>query len=386
MAALAWWHPALGVRVLCGTGGFVLIKFRCGHCSCKLGVPDEYAGRRVRCTECNEACQVPESGVLEDSAVALELDPEPVGDLGGDLRLQDEEVAPAMHSNIDMGLSPSGEDELRAELIARARRPRGRAMKAAGQSADEADEGLGAGNLAVAMGCSAAAALGTTALWVIVFGNLQVGYLVALEFFVPLAAAIGLGTVLRRNGVLIGLLAVAIGMLSVFGGKYVLAKRYFAPRIMLELGWGTNDRLMGIFAVAGLADNDTIVNMVVAATLGYQGVVDPNCADVIGMAYAAGIKYEIPVPEFDADVNKELEKIEANVAQLSEKRRFKIVRGSWYGVYRNYLRMFLETEEGRGFLFKDALKMAFNAYDVILLPFAGILAFRMCWKEGVDFG
>ena len=370
-----------------------MIKFRCGHCGRKLGVPDEYAGRRVRCTKCNEACQVPESGVLEDSAVALELDPEPAGDSGGHLRLQDEEAAPGVWSNIGTGLSADPEEALREETIARARRPQGTAKRAAERRAyedDEADEGLRPGNLAVAMGCSAAAALVATALWVVVFGNMQVGYLVALEFFVPLAAAAGLGGVLRRSGTLIGLLAILIGMLSVFGGKYVLAKRYFAPQIMHELDKRSNDKLMGMMGMMGmfagaLNDNDTIVNMVTAARLGSQGVVDPNCADVIGMAYAVSIKYGIGVPEFDADVNKELEKIEANVAQLSEKRRFKVVSGAWYGVYRKYLKMFLETEEGRGFLFKDALKMAFSAYDVIVLPFAGILAFRMCWKEGVDF-
>ncbi len=275
-----------------------MIKFRCGRCGRKLGVPDGYAGRRVRCTECNEACHVPESGGLEDSAVALELDPEPVGDSAGDLRLRDEETAPEVWSNIDMGLPADSEDELRAELIARARRPRGRTMKAAGQSADEADEGLRPGNFAVAIGCSVAAALGATALWVVVFGNLPIGYLVALEFFVPLAAAAGLGVVLRRSGVLIGLLAVAIGMLSVFGGKYVLAKRYFAPQIMHELDRRANDKWMGMFAIARPDSHDMIVNMAVASSLGYQGVVDPNCANVIGMAYAASMKYKIGVPEF----------------------------------------------------------------------------------------
>jgi len=364
-----------------------LIKFRCGHCGRKLGVPDEYAGRRVRCTQCNEACRVPESGVLEDSAVALELDPEPVGDSEGDLRLQDEAAAPEVWSNIGMGLSADPEEALREETIARARRGRGMAKGVTARRAyndDEADEGLGAGNFAVAVGCSVAAALGATALWVVVFGNLPIGYLVALEFFVPLAAAIGLGVVLRRNGVLIGLLAVAIGMLSVLGGKYVLAKRYFAPQIMHELDRRANDRLMGMLAGA-MNDNEMIVKMVVGARLGNQGVVDPNLVDVIGMAYAASIKYDRPVPEFDADVNEELEKIEANVAELSEERRFKVVIDGWYGVYRKYLKMFLETEEGRGFLFKDALKMAFSAYDVIVLPFAGIVAFRMCWKKEVGF-
>ncbi len=36
-----------------------MIKFHCPHCNRKLGVPDEAAGRRIRCVDCKEVCAVP---------------------------------------------------------------------------------------------------------------------------------------------------------------------------------------------------------------------------------------------------------------------------------------------------------------------------------------
>lgn len=356
-----------------------MIKFRCLHCGCKLGVPDEFSGRRVRCTKCNEVCEVPALDSPEDSGVAMELDPEPVDEWGGDLKLTAEDAEEF-----------SAEDLLRQKMIAQAGRQRMESVTAGPggerrrRSNDDDYEEIGEGNFWLAVLCSVGAALIVTAIWVVVFGNMQARLLVGLEILVPLAAAAGLGVVLRRSGVLIGVLAVLIGMLSILGGKYVLAKRYFEPRIMLELSWSINDNLMGYFGGA-MEDKDMILNMVVGATLGSQGVVDPNLVDVIGMAYAVNIKYDIDVPEFEEDVAAELEKIEANVADMPDKKRYIAVKNNWYGMYRYYLRMFLESDEGRGYLFSDALKMAFSAYDVLLLPLGCFLAFRMCWKKGVGF-
>jgi len=36
-----------------------MLKFRCSQCGRKLGVPDEYAGRHVKCVGCGEAVSVP---------------------------------------------------------------------------------------------------------------------------------------------------------------------------------------------------------------------------------------------------------------------------------------------------------------------------------------
>jgi len=38
-----------------------MIKFQCGKCGWQLDVPAEYAGKRVRCKNCNEISVVPTS-------------------------------------------------------------------------------------------------------------------------------------------------------------------------------------------------------------------------------------------------------------------------------------------------------------------------------------
>lgn len=46
-----------------------MIKYRCPHCNQKLGVPDEYAGRRVRCSKCTESSVVPRKVIPVAKAV-----------------------------------------------------------------------------------------------------------------------------------------------------------------------------------------------------------------------------------------------------------------------------------------------------------------------------
>ena len=39
-----------------------MIKFHCDACNQKLGVPAEYAGKKVKCTKCGKAHIVPAGG------------------------------------------------------------------------------------------------------------------------------------------------------------------------------------------------------------------------------------------------------------------------------------------------------------------------------------
>jgi len=51
-----------------------MIKFRCPVCSKKIGVPDEYAEKRVKCPTCNSAAQVPSpDSVSTPAGVGLHL-------------------------------------------------------------------------------------------------------------------------------------------------------------------------------------------------------------------------------------------------------------------------------------------------------------------------
>jgi len=42
-----------------------MIKFYCDQCQQKLGVPDEYVGKKVRCTGCGSPVYVPEPEMHE---------------------------------------------------------------------------------------------------------------------------------------------------------------------------------------------------------------------------------------------------------------------------------------------------------------------------------
>jgi len=53
------------------------MKFRCTNCNQKIGVPDEAAGKRCKCTKCNEVQNIPT--------------PEPVLDIFDDVALMSEE-------------------------------------------------------------------------------------------------------------------------------------------------------------------------------------------------------------------------------------------------------------------------------------------------------
>ena len=55
-----------------------MIKFRCELCEKKIGVPDEYAGKHVKCPGCGEVVTVPEPEV--DEPVQEDIEPEAEGD------------------------------------------------------------------------------------------------------------------------------------------------------------------------------------------------------------------------------------------------------------------------------------------------------------------
>jgi DNA-directed RNA polymerase subunit RPC12/RpoP len=49
-----------------------MIKFRCSHCKKKFGVPDDYAGRRIRCNTCDHHTIVPKSALDADRVAATD--------------------------------------------------------------------------------------------------------------------------------------------------------------------------------------------------------------------------------------------------------------------------------------------------------------------------
>lgn len=48
-----------------------MIRFHCNNCQKKIGVPTQYAGRRVRCPSCQQAVRVPGTEEQEKSDVSV---------------------------------------------------------------------------------------------------------------------------------------------------------------------------------------------------------------------------------------------------------------------------------------------------------------------------
>lgn len=81
-----------------------MIKFRCGHCRQKLGVPDEYAGRRVRCNKCGQPCTVPRPQADAEAATTKQITP----------KIPAEPVTPSME--LDLKLPQNEPEEMDEEM------------------------------------------------------------------------------------------------------------------------------------------------------------------------------------------------------------------------------------------------------------------------------
>jgi len=55
-----------------------MVKFRCGQCGQKIGVPEAYAGKRVRCPRCQQPARVPHEAEADPQPLAVPAEPEPI--------------------------------------------------------------------------------------------------------------------------------------------------------------------------------------------------------------------------------------------------------------------------------------------------------------------
>ncbi|MBE0536951.1 MAG: hypothetical protein IH624_14905 [Phycisphaerae bacterium] len=378
-----------------------MIKFRCPHCDQKLGVPEAYAGRRVRCTRCQEVTEAPSpsAAALDKSAAALDVQPQKDEATEDGLQLRAEEPAPEVW--VDPGLLLDETEAARMEAIARARPPqrapaRGTAKpRSAASRPDDTydpDERPGMKRMAIAVACSVAATLIAAAIWAPMMAYLSmVGcwsgpLMLLLEVGIAIAGALVLGGAMQRTGIRLGLLAAVIGIGGILVGKCFVAKWYWVPRALYELDSKGSDRAMGFFARFTMVENEEALHMIATAQLAAKSEIDPACAEEIGMAYAAFLKYQVPLPAFDGEHAAAHEKVKQAVAGWSDKNKEVAAGTSWAPTFRTYLRKFVATEQGAALLFKDVLTSVFSPLDVLFIPFGAILAFRICWKDSVGTG
>ncbi|MHC4386284.1 MAG: zinc ribbon domain-containing protein [Planctomycetota bacterium] len=246
-----------------------MIKFRCPHCNQKMGVPDDYANRRIRCSKCNEPSRVPALA----NPVPADATSESPGQTATVSRTQtrintEEFFAEGKQDSVNIQMEtpskppdPTGEitdiedlemveDTPRLEALREARKlrqqqtqPRASARKTktrGRKQKTESDKGEGF-QLSVLIDCipdvlrlplglvAALAATGAMiAVWIVASRatSCALGF---IALFVPLAGAAGLRLFAVEKTFLWGLLATAIGALGIAAGKAAIAKYVVIP-------------------------------------------------------------------------------------------------------------------------------------------------------------
>lgn len=237
-----------------------MIKFRCPSCDQKLGVPDEYAGKRVRCSKCSQACQVPAAAAPESpqtvkpvnvpapaaaavrqpasapaiqrqSQAALRPQPAPVPPPPADVD-PNPDVDDNPFGNLDLDSLTGGPD---SEALAAARQARHKqhaksvrgSTRSSGPSAGAVSAAgglaLGAGKIPLSLAASLGFMIGVCIIWTVIA---YITGWIFVYFAVAVAAAGAYGLVMfteKRNAGL-GLLAIGMALVGILIGKGMIAR------------------------------------------------------------------------------------------------------------------------------------------------------------------
>lgn len=227
-----------------------MIKFRCHNCNQKLGVPDEYAGRRVRCTKCDAPTNVPQSANqsqlepvpvaaqidqerLEDSSVELAPDsgPDPFEDFE-DFQLQKDDFDGNDFQSED--IDPTEFSQSQSSSLV------GSSGSFAGQAYEHTEHhrkpvagselAKGAAKIPLSLAACFGAMVVVIFIWVII-GKLTGFELGLIVMAVPAAGAWGLTRFTEKRGVMLGLLCILIGLIGMVSGRMAVAKWVIMPII-----------------------------------------------------------------------------------------------------------------------------------------------------------
>lgn len=216
-----------------------MIKFHCASCNQKLSVPDDYAGRRVRCSKCNQpgivpqadkaatgpandstSRSVPNAAVPDSASVQLQFQPMPSIESYGQLQ-----------------------EDPNAEIIRRYRREKESsqdAPRAASSSPSPIFERFGrfsgilnptvrrVGSFPLAVIASVA----MIAIAITIWNFLAVAIGTPLEVFymvVAVAAGIGLCIISEHRGTMMGVLAVFMAILAIISARIVQTQLFIFP-------------------------------------------------------------------------------------------------------------------------------------------------------------
>ncbi len=230
-----------------------MIKFRCGHCRQKLGVPDEYAGRRVRCNKCSQPCTVPPPQAAADATTAPKIPAEPAAP-SMELNLRPPQAEPEemdFFAGLDQLQDVAGDPNLEAIQMAAQDRAAGRAKagpsrRKSAKGPKSKDRGKGKPErtplsemvpdvlrFPLSLGLCVAVIGATILLW-IVCGRAAGTALGFFALLVPLGGAAALRLFMVNRTFLLAVLGTLVGGLGTGVGKLAIAKHVVIPHYRQE--------------------------------------------------------------------------------------------------------------------------------------------------------
>ncbi|NLH15280.1 MAG: hypothetical protein GX455_01745 [Phycisphaerae bacterium] len=350
-----------------------MIKFRCGNCNQKLGVPDEWAGKRIRCNRCKESCQVP--------APQIELQPvsqtAPVSS-STDLSMPEGELEAGRMSadllNLEAGTPLPREDQhvpilsktkiaIPEYRISRGDDDHSRPMMALAK---------GAGKIPLALICSAVCALIAAGIWAGVSAASGYNFFL-LQTGIGWAAGFGIGLLLTDRNMMMGIAAAGIALGGMMVGKVFVANWLLLP----EMNKLANDQqafareMQKNMDREGLKklldDTPELIAMVGLLELAKTGKVAPQTYDFLVRDFFNPTEEESAV---DTDT------IASQIAEMIDSWDRETVLAKAQEHLPELARMmFLKSKPS--IELADAMQMTFNYWDVILVPIGLVWAFRM---------
>jgi len=219
-----------------------MIKFRCGHCGQKLGVPEKYAGRRVRCSKCENPARVPQIKESDKSAEAVVA--------GSPVKTAPpEETEPDIFSEFQQAGAEEIDPQLE-EALAAARQQRvadrvrstnqGRKSRSSNSEPIEVRRSAGSQRRTIPELVPDILQLPVSVIFGILAAGVMIGVWVIaskacgnplcfMAMLTPVAVGVGFRFLLTDRNILHGLLCILIGLGSILGGKAAVAKLMVIP-------------------------------------------------------------------------------------------------------------------------------------------------------------
>ena len=380
-----------------------MIKFRCPQCSQKLGVPDEYANRRVRCSKCAEPCRVPQPApqrapqpagmdgldLVEESppqaapsqpiepvkrATKVESPPPTeIGDPFAGLNLQEVESGPDLDAISAIRNARNKQRAKASVKMAKSSRKSARQSSGGGAAAGLA---IGAGKIPLAIATSLAFGIGACIAWTILTS--LTGWLIPyVAVGVAAATACGLILFTENRNAGFGIAAIFISLFCILIGKVMIAKWAVMPLMQKEMEVLLAEEEENLIAFSdmkleeqqGLTQDDTNIYSVGVMELWEQGEFGEDTARKLVAA-----KYNFFEQEnaLEPEYQDSHEAVNEEVASWDNDKKLTMFNQHYDTFQINEIKWLMQVIGALA-----AFIAAFSFFDLFILPISCVTAYKI---------